>query len=225
MKLKLKLYTNWEKSRNKCIISLLEKNPKADVVDLGCGSGNFTLELKKTIRCREILGIDGDYKSLTEAKEKGIKTFKLDIDKGLLLPDNRFDVIVSNQVIEHLCYPVQFIKEVWRILKPNGYAVISTENLSSWDNIFALVLGYTPFSMGFDSGLCKIGNPLSLHDRELKNCGFPHVRIFAWGGLVELVKFIGFKIEKVIGSGHTLGKLGENLDPRHCRFITIKVRK
>jgi SAM-dependent methyltransferase len=135
------------------------------------------------------------------------------------------DVVVSNQVIEHLFYPVRFMKEIYRILKPDGYAVISTENLARWDNILSLILGYTPFSMEFDSGLCKIGNPLSLHEKEVKKDSYPHVRIFTWKGLIELATFIGFKVEKAIGSGHIFDKFGELINKQKCRFITLKMRK
>jgi len=75
---------------------------------------------------------------------------------------------------------------VYRILKPGGYAVISTENLASWDNILALILGYTPFSMEFDEGIKKLGNPISPHEKEVDpNYKTPHVRIFTYRGLLE----------------------------------------
>jgi hypothetical protein len=125
-----------------------------------------------------------------------------------------------------LFYPVRFIEETFRILKGGGYAIISTENLSSWDNIAALLFGYTPFSMEFDSGLHKIGNPFSPHEKELNSeYVHSHVRIFAWNGLVELAKFLNFKIEKIWGNGHFLGRFGEIVDKKHCRFVTVKLRK
>jgi len=224
----LKLYNIWEYRRNKSFLELLEYNPKAKVIDLGCGNGNFTLKVKEKIGSISVYGVDIHEPSLREASKKGIKVVKHDLN---IFPypfdSNEFDVIVSNQVIEHLYYPVKFLKEIYRILKPGGYVVISTENLASWDNIFALLLGYVPFSMEFDECLVKIGNPLSPHQMEFRSdyqC--PHVRILTYKGLIELMKLVGFRIEKVIGSGHILViDLFEKLDKRHCRFITIKARK
>jgi methionine biosynthesis protein MetW len=225
MLLRLNIYEKWARSRNVTFISLLEFNPKAKVVDLGCGNGEFTLRAKEKIGCNEIIGVDADEERLNEAEKKGIIVVNHDLNDTLPFRDNSFDVIICNQVIEHLYYPVKFMREVYRILKPKGYAVISTENLASWDNIFVLLLGYTPFSMEFDSGLYKIGNPLSPHEKEVIKEPFPHVRVFAWKGLIELAKFVGFKVEKAVGSGHVLGRLGEIVNKRKARFITIKVRK
>ena len=225
MPLKLSVYKKWSESRDRAFISLLEFNPRANVVDLGCGDGKFTLKIKEKIGCDKILGVDIDDEALDKAKKKGIIVKKINLDAPLPFRDDSFDVVTSNQVIEHLFYPVRFMREVYRIVKSGGYCVISTENLASWDNIFALALGFTPFSMKFDEGLYKIGNPLSPHEKELVDCSTPHVRVLSWKGLIELAEFVGFKVERVIGSGHVLGRLGELLNQKNARFITLKVRK
>ncbi len=79
--------------------------------------------------------------------------------------------------------------------------------------------------MGFDSGLVKAGNPLSPHEKEIRESYPPHVRIFSYRGLIELAIFVGFKIERVMGNGHILGKIGELVNKKNARFITLKVRK
>jgi ubiquinone/menaquinone biosynthesis C-methylase UbiE len=205
---------------------MLDKDLYARVVDLGCGDGTFSVKVMERIGCKEMWGIDIDAESLRKANSRGLIVGKADLSSALPLKAESFDVVVSNQVIEHLFRPVNFLTEVYRILKPNGYVVISTENLSSWDNIAALVLGYTPFSMEFDGGLRKIGNPFSPHEKEFKY-GYvhSHVRVFAWNGLMELAKLLRFKSEWVSGSGHLLGRFGEIVDKKHCRFITFRLRK
>ena len=87
-----------------------------------------------------------------------------------------------------------------------------------------MLFGYTPFSIQFDT--CKIGNPLSPHNQDTLPEYNPHIRIFTYSSLKNLFRFYGFKIEKIVGSGHIIPfKILSSLDPRHCRFITIKVRK
>jgi SAM-dependent methyltransferase len=51
-----------------------------------------------------------------------------DYDLGKLnLPDNSFDVVVSDQVLEHIeCDPRQAVEETWRVLKPGGIAIHTT---------------------------------------------------------------------------------------------------
>jgi SAM-dependent methyltransferase len=224
--MKLAAYSRWEESKDKKFLAILEYNSHAKVVDLGCGDGKFSFKVKERIGCGEMWGVDVDEMSLEKAENRGIAVKKVDLNGVLPLEAKSFDVVVSNQVIEHLFYPVRFMREAYRILKPDGYAVISTENLSSWDNLVALLFGYTPFSMEFDCGLRKIGNPFSPHEKELKGeYTHSHVRIFSWNGLVELARFLRFKLEEVAGNGHFLGRFGETIDKKHCRFITLKLRK
>lgn len=226
MKDRLIMYSSWERSKNEGFLSVLERNPSARVVDLGCGGGEFSVRVRERVGCGEVWGVDVCDDCLVEAGKRGVLVRKVDLNGVLPFEAGSFDVVVSNQVIEHLFYPVRFLGEVFRVLKVGGYAVVSTENLSSWDNVVALVLGCTPFSMEFDSGLRKIGNPFSPHDGKVKGDYVQsHVRVFAWNGLVELARFSGFKVERVLGGGHFLGRFGEVVDGKHCRFITVKLRK
>lgn len=219
----VKIYRLWENDRDKKILELLEFNPKARVLDLGCGNGTFTLKVKEKVGTDEIYGVDIWDEAIEEAKKKGINVYKADLNRKLdFIEDESFDVIVSNQVIEHLLYPMEFIKEIYRILKPSGYAVVSTENLSSWDNIFALLFGYTPFSVQFDN--IKIGNPFSPHNLVDISKYPPHLRIFTYKSLIDIFNMNGFKVENVFGSGHVIFNFNK-FDKRHSRFLILKVRK
>ena len=77
--------------------------------------------------------------------------------------DESFDVVCSNQVIEHLARTDNFVSEILRVLRPGGYAVTSTENLASWHNIAALALGWQPFSLSNVSKVLGLGNPLAIY--------------------------------------------------------------
>ena len=67
--MRLKFYSTWEKSRNE---GFLEQNPDAKVIDLGCGDGRFTEDVKKKIRTYEIYGVDIHSPSLKKAKKEGL---------------------------------------------------------------------------------------------------------------------------------------------------------
>jgi hypothetical protein len=117
------------------------------------------------------------------------------------------------------------VSEIYRILKPHGYAVVSTENLSSMDNIFALLLGYAPFSMDYDG--IKIANPFSSCEKSsirLPRIYSTHIHIFTYKALSDFFKYFGFEIEKVVGAG-SIFPLLSMIDSKHARFITIKARK
>ena len=65
-----------------------------------------------------------------------------------------------------------------RVLKPGGIACISTNNLSSWHNIWSLVFGYQPFPMHVSDALI-VGNPLNPeHGQPHEDAGRIHVRVF-----------------------------------------------
>src|SRR5437762_11564884 len=97
-----KIWQEAYKQNTSNIMELLEKNVKAQVVDIGCGDGQKTLVFKNKIGCKEIIGMDGITKRLTAARKRGIQTKIADIEKKWPFPNNFFDVVISNQVIEHL---------------------------------------------------------------------------------------------------------------------------
>jgi len=178
------------------------------------------------------MGIEIDEVQAEKAISRGIEVIIGDLNHEFKLEDSFVDGAIANQVIEHLCNTDNLLSEIWRVLKPGGILVLSTENLASWHNIFALLLGWQPFSLtNISEHYLGIGNPLSLH-REEKGIPRPsqHLRIFTIRSLAELLENQGFKIERLLGIGYFpfKGKTAQvfsKLDPRHSALITIKCRK
>jgi 2-polyprenyl-3-methyl-5-hydroxy-6-metoxy-1,4-benzoquinol methylase len=117
---------------NKCKELLLEKVKKLEslkILDIGCGDGVLTYLLAKGKSYT--YGIDLDRDAIEFAKQKlsslGIKAeFSVQSCYETNFLDSSFDAIVSSDVIEHLQNPVDYLMEIKRILKPGGWAVIST---------------------------------------------------------------------------------------------------
>jgi ubiquinone/menaquinone biosynthesis C-methylase UbiE len=223
------------------ILALLEKDTDAKVLDVGCGDGKTTLRYKYFIGCRRIFGIDAQKGRVDAANRRGVNAIVGRIDTKWPFSSESFDVIISNQVIEHMADIDHFISETYRVLKPGGYAVVSTENLASWHSIAALVLGYQDFSHHI---LMKkhIGNPFSIHFGEetatwskkdnsgVDDSAFPHIKIMTYRSLIEAYATYDFVFEKGRGSGYyplfpPVSTLLSRIDPSHCHFISIKVRK
>ena len=183
----------------KIILSMLEENPKARFLDLGCSIGDFTIEIAKKIRTSKIFGVDE-----TEYINSRIPIYIADLNKGVPFGDEEFDIVVASQVIEHLWKPQVFLREIYRVLKPTGNAIISTPNLAAWHNVLYLILGKQP-------------EPAKVSDEMYPEHEKPgHLRIFTKSELLKLLEFHGFRIEKVVGSGYILGRPST---------ITVKVRK
>lgn len=223
------------------IISLLEKNTQAAVLDIGCGDGNNTFRYKQKITCRTIIGLDGDKERILKARDNGVDTAVADLEEEWPFPDEKFDVVIANQVIEHMIDVDHFISETYRVLKRGGYCVISTENLASWHNIAALFLGYQDFSHHLISK-SHVGNSMSIHYGEktgawgdkknikLHSAVYPHVKIATYISLINIFKAYNFTFKKGKASGYyplfgTLGRMASFIDPYHSHFITIKMIK
>ena len=167
-------------------------------MDIGCGDGNFTMLMAKSLGAKEIYGVDISEKGVEMARKKGVKAFKIDVDEeNLPFNDNYFDVVTALEVIEHLFDPDHFLEEVYRVLKPNGIFILSTPNLAAIHNRIALLFGYQPFPMGVSAriNIGRIYEPDSEHPQSLD-----HVRVFTLRSLKELLKIHKFEILEIKGS-------------------------
>lgn len=100
----------------------------AQLLDFGCGSGGFLIELQKA--GFDVMGLELN-KVLAHhvESELGIPTFQ-----GLItdaeFPDRKFDVIVSSQVFEHLVDPRNTLTELRDHLAASGLILIEVPNLN-----------------------------------------------------------------------------------------------
>ncbi len=95
------------------------------VLDIGCGNGGIA-ELFSTHNC--VSGVDvADQRKTREADFD----FQLVTDETLPFPDQEFDIVISNHVIEHVSDQKLHLDEIRRVLKPGGFAYLATPNKSS----------------------------------------------------------------------------------------------
>jgi len=213
------------------ILSLIEAPERANnlkLLDIGCGNGNFSLECAKKCNAKEIYGLEIDKKAIKKAKRKGIKVYKSDVNKKFPFKDNFFDVVIANQIAEHLLNPDNLFEEIYRTLKPSGYAIISTPNLCSLHNRIFVLLGWQITNIAPSTKLV-FGNP---------NRGAPsnmygphrHLTVFSPSALKEMCEFYGLSVEKIYGAGFhpfksSLSKLLSQIFPKLSVFLIVKVRK
>src|SRR5438105_1979276 len=174
--------------------------PKA-LLDVGCADGSFLfryLDYQPELFC----GIEASPSLKAQAEKRGIKVLAVDLNGVWPYTDNSFDVVHCAQVIEHLHNTRLFAQEILRVLKPGGTALITSENLTSFLNLGAMAMGYTPFTLMRCCGW-YLGNPLGLHYGEQVEEGVPitdpafagvtgHVRALAVLQPQELFERVGF---------------------------------
>lgn len=220
-------YAYLQNSEN--ILKMYSKDKKAKFLDLGCDDSKWTMRMARKIGTKDVSGTEILSSSVIKARKRGVEVKECDCNKELPYKDSIFDIIHSNQVIEHLSNTDMFMEEIYRILKPGGYAVISTENLASWHNIFALILGFMPFSLtNISTKKAAIGNPFAPHvgKEATQATSWQHMRIFTIYGLKDLSEKVGFVTEKVLTSGYyPLGNWFSKIDQTHSHFFVLKLRK
>lgn len=149
---------------------LLPKDKSIRLVDLGCGSGHFLYYLQKK-GYLNTEGIDVSSEQLDIARKHGIKNVKeADFFEYLPQHPNTFDVVIANDIIEHLKKEevLHFLDIVHCALNLGGIVLISTINVSS---IFGARLRYIDFTheVGF--------TPESLM-QVMRVCGFENVKTY-----------------------------------------------
>lgn len=227
-----RIYQAYERENNLVFLNLLEPDPSAKVLDLGCGDGNFTLQMGIRIGGRLLYGVEGKQKAVELCEELGIKAFRLDLNNIMPFENESFDVVCASQVIEHLRYTDLLIKEIYRVLTPGGYAVISTPNFAVWHNLICILFGWQPWGTAISDEVA-LGNPLQVGYKQPEctpDLGFAHSRLFTLRSLKEFLMYHKFKIEKMVGVGYfplpvTVGRILSRIDPIHSLLLTAKVRK
>ncbi len=100
------------------------------VLDIGCNTGYGT-DILFGAAPRELIGVDVSEKAVQFARKHyerpGLQFLTVNGEQ-LPFEDNRFDVIVSFQVIEHIVDYQTFIGELKRVLAPSGMVLFTTPN-------------------------------------------------------------------------------------------------
>jgi len=162
----------------------------AALLDTGCGTGNLLKMVGSFVSLG--IGIDASIPSLRMAIEKNQETQKFRFFYGNVLKmpfkDNSFEIIVSSEVIEHVSDPRNYVKELFRILKPGGFLTLSTPSVYIYSllyphNIFLLLT--TPHKYF-----------LLIHPEKNWNAALKYHPSLSEKLLISLCKDAGFKIVK-----------------------------
>jgi ubiquinone/menaquinone biosynthesis C-methylase UbiE len=91
------------------------------ILDLGCGDGIFSYILFKDKSVKIDAGCDISEEAISRARNLGIyKELKIADATNLPYDNNYFSTVFSNCVLEHIKNETMVLKEVSRVLKPNG---------------------------------------------------------------------------------------------------------
>ncbi len=103
------------------------------VLDVGCGDGRLLRLFKKDDKSKWMLyGVDLDETAGKIAEKEGIHFIKGSID-DVELPENKFDIIIMQQLIEHVFDPIKVLSKTHRALRKDGVLILETPSIPSLD--------------------------------------------------------------------------------------------
>jgi ubiquinone/menaquinone biosynthesis C-methylase UbiE len=107
------------------------RDGQINVLDAGCGFGQYSYFIAKKFRNSNVIGVDINEERIKGsekfAREEGIENLKFDIaDLENLNYEEIFDLILAVDVLEHIENDVKVLKNFYRALKKDGLLIIST---------------------------------------------------------------------------------------------------
>lgn len=100
------------------------------LLEVGCGNGCLLVQMRA--RGWEVEGQEVDPKAAAHARSAHGVTVHLGTLENTSFPNDSFDAVIMNHVIEHVHDPVALLAECYRIMKPGGLLVAVTPNVESY---------------------------------------------------------------------------------------------
>ncbi len=161
------------------IIQGIVQSKRSRILDVGCGEG---ITLQSFCSAHDCYGIDVSEVQLAKARDKGIKTWRLDMERERFpFEDGSFDVVICSETIEHLLDIDNLFGEINRVLRRGGFFVLTFPNINqpvSW--VMQVVFDLPP-----------------LYSARYKS---PHVRDFTLRLVRHILTGFGFGILRAEGT-------------------------
>ena len=180
--------TNYLRERK--IYNLLSLDFSDIVLDIACASGRQLFQIQSKIK--DGYGLDIARKFIDKAEsfrqQNGYNNlhFAVGLIEQIPFADNYFDKIICAEVLEHVFDKDIALKEVCRVLKPDGILVISVPNLNAdatyWGRFLRLI------------GKRKFVSLEHFSQEELKKHGDSHVREFSRESLAQWLQGNGLEV-------------------------------
>jgi ubiquinone/menaquinone biosynthesis C-methylase UbiE len=175
------------KKRVRTIFEWVAPQDDSVILDCACGRG-FYLNMFRYVSACKLVGLELDWPVIVKAQQNvghlpDILLTNANIYQ-LPYPDNTFDAVILSEILEHIERDVDGLREVYRVLKPQGIVAITVPNANYpfwWDPINKTL--ETVFHMHIGKG-------------TLAGIWANHVRLYTAEQLRESALAAGFAIEE-----------------------------
>jgi ubiquinone/menaquinone biosynthesis C-methylase UbiE len=164
-------------------VSLLDIQPQQRVLEIGFGPGVSTQIVAEKASQGFVAGIDHSPAMIQAASQRNaqaIQTGRMELKQGevasLPYPDESFDIALSLHSIYFWENPVECLREIKRVLRPDGMLAITILPKDKWvqnvdDNVMTLYFGKDLASMFSEAGYRKVRVQIPpVEDRKSLEC-------------------------------------------------------
>lgn len=118
----------WHTKKLSMFTSITTDIKCSNILDVGCASGTFTNNISNVFPKAKMTGIDVYSSAIEYGKKKYPHiNFMLADAHNIPFKDKTFDLVICYETIEHLIRPIEALKEIRRVLKNKGIALIAMD--------------------------------------------------------------------------------------------------
>lgn len=150
--------------------AIIKRKKSGILLDVGCSTGYFLNQMRK-YNDWQVVGIE----PAVDAAQFAWDRYGLEIHTTDLIdthfPSSHFDVVTLWDVLEHTQNPHEHLKEIFRVLKPDGLLVIKVPDPSSSEAKF-----FGQYWVGYDAPVHLFGFPPRVLTHQLKLVGYNDIQ-------------------------------------------------
>ena len=164
-------------------VSSVQRTPR--LLDLGCGQGHITEAIRQALHSADVTGLDYSISAIDYAHAH-FPAIDFAVGDAYESPyaQGFFDVVVCNNLWEHVPDPLRLLSRIKGTLRPGGYIVLSTPSRYRVANLVRILRGKSVMLM-------------SPH----------HVTEYTVGQVVEQLAYGGFQVRRILSRPISGGSL------------------